>query len=249
MKRPSHPQKGSTRFQPSPPWTAEETRVLDQHVRMVLEGKLASPRQAVKFCLPLLDRIRMERSTGYVRTWEATYRALLQRIPKRFRHRYRRPPSWTPAEMRVVDRCSQAVADGKYESAAAAAEACFFELERVWRRAQKAGDTGSIRRSRTATYGRLRERVREMGIRADWSHSSPEERKVVMEWVERYWQTREVKPPFFIVDLADLLRAELKQRGYERSPGFCERALARRIRLSRRARELARAETPAARLT
>ena len=62
---------------PGPPWSREELRVLDQHVKLVLTGKMPSPRQVVESCLPELERIRKEARSGHVRTWEATYRALL----------------------------------------------------------------------------------------------------------------------------------------------------------------------------
>ena len=38
---------------------------------------------------------------------------------------------------------------------------------------------------------------------------------------------------WYIMDLADLMRTELKYKGFNRGQGFCERTLARRIRLSR----------------
>jgi hypothetical protein len=75
-----------------------------------------------------------------------------------------------------------------------------------------------------------------LGVKPAWSHSSPTERKIVFEWVERYWRTRDVRPTWYIIDLADLMRTELEQKGFHRDQGFCERVLARRIRLSRRGR-------------
>jgi hypothetical protein len=220
-------------LQPGPPWTETELRVLDRHVRLVLDGRLPSPRQAVESCLPELERIRKNAHSGHVRTWEATYRALLLRIPPRFRQRYRRPPSWTPAEMRLVNRYAQAVADGKYACAGDAAEACVPLLAELRRRSEGPRPCAPVRRSRTSTYGRIRVRVRELGVLAAWSHSTPVEKKVILEWTERYWRTRGVKPPWCVMDLADLMRTELKHKGFDRSQGFCERALARRIRLSR----------------
>jgi len=219
---------------PSPPWSAAELRVLDRQVKLVLAGRLPSPRQAVESCLPDLERIREATNSGHVRTWEATYRALLERIPPRFRQRYRRPPSWTPAEMRIVNRYAQAVADGKYASAGDAAEACVAPLAALRRRLEGPRPCAPVRRSQTSTYGRIRARARELGVRPAWSHASPVEKKVVLEWTERYWRTRDVKPPWYIMDLADLMRTELQHKGFERSQGFCERALARRIRLTRR---------------
>ncbi len=219
---------------PGPPWSREELRVLDQHVKLVLTGKMPSPRQVVESCLPELERIRKEARSGHVRTWEATYRALLLRIPPRFRQRYRRPPSWTPAEMRIVNRYAQAVADGKYAGAGEAADACVPLLAELRRRSEGPQPCAPVRRSRTSTYGRIRVRVRELGVQAAWSHASPVEKRVVLEWTERYWRTRDVKPPWYIMDLADLMRTELKHKGFDRDAGFCERALARRIRLTRR---------------
>jgi hypothetical protein len=223
-------------LRPGPPWTDAEFRVLDRHVRMVLDGRLPSPRQAVSACLPLLERIREGIHRGHIRTWEATYRALLERIPPRFRARYRRPPSWTRAEMRVVDRYAHAVAEGKYTSAGAAAEACVPLLADLRRRTEGPRARDPIRRSRNSTYGRIRARVRELGVPPAWRHSNPVERRVVLEWVDRYWRTRDAKPPWYIMDLADLMRTELKYKGFDRPLEFCERALARRIRLSRRHR-------------
>lgn len=222
---------------PGPPWTKAELRVLDRRVQLVLAGKLPSPRHAVSSCLPDLERIREDTHSGHIRTWEATYRALLLRIPPRFRQRYRRPPSWTPAELRIVNRYAQAVADGKYACAGDAADACVPLLAELRRRAEGPRPCAPVRRSRTSTYGRIRVRVRELGILAAWSHAGPVEKKVVLEWTERYWRTRDVKPPWYIMDLADLMRAELQHKGFDRSQGFCERALARRIRLSRRQHE------------
>ena len=218
---------------PGPPWSKAELRVLDRHVQFVLAGKVSSPRQVVASCLPELERTREETHSGHIRTWEATYRALLQRIPPRFRQRYRRPPSWTPAEMRIVNRYAQAVADGKYACASDAAEACVPLLAELRRRIEGPRPCAPVRRSQTSTYGRIRIRTRELGVRPAWTHSSPVEKKVVLEWTERYWQTRDVKPPWYIMDLADLMRTELKYKGFNRGQGFCERTLARRIRLSR----------------
>jgi hypothetical protein len=223
-------------MRPGPPWTKAELAVLDRQVHLVLDGKLPSPRQAVSACLTDLERIRTEMHRGHVRTWEATYRALLERIPARFRSRYRRPPSWTSAEMRIVNRYAQAVADGKYASAGEAAEACVAPLAELRRRLEGPKPCAPVRRSQTSTYGRIRARTRELGVHPAWSHSNPVERKIVLEWTERYWRTRDVKPPWYIMDLADLMRTELKLKGFDRDQGFCERALARRIRLSRRHR-------------
>jgi len=222
-----------------PPWTAAELRVLDRHVRLVLAGRLPSPRQAVACCLPELERVRQQARRGHVRTWEATYRALLERIPPRFRQRYRRPPSWMAAEMRIVNRYAQAVADGKYPSAGEAAAACVVPLAELRRRIEGPQPCAPIRRSQSSTYGRIRARVRELGVPPTWTHSSPLERQVALEWTERYWRTRGVKPPWYIMDLADLMRTELKHKGFDRTQGFCERVLARRIRLSRRQRAAA----------
>ena len=234
MKR-STPQKQTPGvLLPAPPWTKAELRVLDRHVRLVLAGKLHSPRHAVSFCLPDLERIRKDMHRNHIRTWEATYRALLQRIPARFRSRYRRPPSWTRAEMRIVNRFAQAVADGKYASAGDAADACVTRLAEFRRRLEGPRPCAPIRRSRDSAYGRIRARTRELGVRPAWSHSNPVERKVILEWTERYWRTRDVKPPWYIMDLADLMRTELQHKGFDRDQGFCERALARRVRLSRR---------------
>jgi len=221
-------------IQPGPLWTEAELRVLDRQVKLVLAGRLPSPRQAVSPCLPDLERIGKTAHSGHVRTWEATYRALLGRIPPRFRQRYRRPPSWTPAEMRIVNRYAQAVADGKYASAGDAAEACVKSLAELRCRLEGPRPCAPVRRSQTSTYGRIRTRARELGVCPAWSHASPVEKQVVLEWTERYWRTRDAKPPWYIMDLADLMRAELQYKGFERSQGFCERALARRIRLTRR---------------
>jgi hypothetical protein len=234
MKRSTPSPKPPSVHKPGPPWTKEELRVLDRYVRLVLDGKLPSPRQAVSSCLPELERVREKLHSGHVRTWEATYRALLQRIPPRFRQRYRRPPSWTPAEMRIVNRYAQAVADGKYASAGDAAEACVAPLAELRRRLEGPRPCAPVRRSQTSTYGRIRIRACELGVRPAWTHSSPVEKKVVLEWTERYWRTRDVKPPWYIMDLADLMRTELQNKGFDRTQGFCERALARRIRLTRR---------------
>jgi hypothetical protein len=233
LKRSTSRKKTPGVLHPGPPWTKAELRELDRRVQLVLAGKLPSPRQAVDSCMPDLERIREETHSGHVRTWEATYRALLERIPPRSRQRYRRPPSWTPAEMRIVNRYAQAVADGRYASASDAAEACVPLLAELRRRTEGARPSAPVRRSRTSTYGRIRVRVRELGVQAKWSHASPAEKKVVLEWTERYWRTRDVKPPWCIMDLADLMRTELQHKGFERSQGFCERALARRIRLTR----------------
>jgi hypothetical protein len=234
MKKSTPSPKRPAVQKPGPPWTKAEFRVLDRCVQLVLAGKLPSPRHAVSSCLPDLERIRQDTHCGHVRTWEATYRALLQRIPPRFRQRYRRPPSWTPAEMRIVNRYAQAVADGKYACASDAAEACVPQLAELRRRLEGPRPCAPVRRSQTSTYGRIRVRARELGVRPAWSHSSPVEKQVVLEWTERYWRTRDVKPPWYIMDLADLMKAELQYKGFERSQGFCERALARRIRLTRR---------------
>ncbi len=239
MKRSTPHRKTLGVLHPAPPWTDAELRVLDRRVRLVLAGKLPSPRHAVASCLPDLERIRENTHGGHIRTWEATYRALLGRIPPRFRSRYRRPPSWTPAEMRIVNRYAQAVADGKYASAGDAAEACVTPLAELRRRLEGPRPCAPVRRSQASTYGRIRVRARELGVRPAWSHSSTVEKKVVLEWVERYWRTRDVKPPWYIIDLADLMRTELRHKGFERSQGFCERALARRIRLSRQQRAAA----------
>ena len=223
-------------LQPGPPWTKAELRVLDRHVRLVLAQRLPSPRQAVASCLPDLARIRERTHSGHLRTWEATYRALLARIPRRFRSRYRRPPSWTPAEMRIVNRYAQAVADGRYKSAGDATAACVKRLAELRRRLEGPQPCAQFRRSPASTYARIRTRTRELGVRPAWTHSNPVEKRIVLEWTERYWRTRNVKPPWYIVDLADLMRTELRHRGFDRDQGFCERALARRIRLSRRDR-------------
>ena len=233
MNRSTPHKKTSDVLRPGPPWTREELRVLDGRVKLVLAGKLPSPRQAVSSCMPELERIRKEMRRSHVRTWEATYRALLERIPPRFRSRYRRPPSWTPAEMRIVNRYAQAVADGKYASAGDAAAACVAPLAELRRRIEGPQPCAPVRRSQTSTYGRIRVRTRELGVRPAWTHSSPVEKKIVLEWTERYWRTRDVKPPWYVMDLADLMRTELQHKGFERSQGFCERALARRIRLTR----------------
>ena len=234
MKR-STPHKNTPAVpQPAPAWSDAELRVLDRHVQLVLAGKLASPRRAATSCLPDLERIRESTRSGHTRTWEATYRALLGRIPPRFRSRYRRPPSWTPAEMRIVNRYARAVADGKYKNAADAAAACTTPLAELRRRLEGPRPCAPVRRSQASIYGRMRAQARALGARAAWSHSSPAERKVVLQWVERYWRTRDVKPTWYIIDLADLMRTELEHKGFRRDTGFCERALARRIRLSRR---------------
>ena len=234
MKKSTSQRKTPGALYPAPLWTDAELRVLDRGVRLVLAGKLPSPRHAVASCLPDLERIREHAHDGHVRTWEATYRALLGRIPPRFRQRYRRPPSWTPAEMRIVNRYAQAVADGKYASAGDAAEACVKSLAELRCRLEGPRPCAPVRRSQTSTYGRIRTRARELGVCPAWSHASPVEKQVVLEWTERYWRTRDSKPPWYIMDLADLMRAEFQHKGFERSQGFCERALARRIRLTRR---------------
>ncbi len=236
MKR-STPDRLQTRvLQPGPLWTKEELRVLDRCVRLILAGRLPSPRQAVTTCLPELLRIRDRNHSGHTRTWEATYRALLQRIPPRYRSRYRRPPSWTPAEMRIVDRYARAVAAGRYASAGEAAEACVAPLAELRRRIEGPRPFVRIRRSQASAYARIRARTRELGISPAWSHCSPVEKQVVLDWTERYWRTRSAMPPWYIIDLADLMRTELRHKGFDRDLGFCERALARRIRLSRRKR-------------
>jgi hypothetical protein len=237
MKRSTPSPQPPSVQKPGPPWTKAEFRVLDQRVRLVLAGKLPSPRHAVESCLPELERIREETHGGHIRTWEATYRALLLRIPPRFRQRYRRPPRWTPAELRIVNRYAQAVADGRYAGASDAAKACVPFLAELRRRLEGPRPCAPVRRSQTSTYGRIRIRVRELGVRPAWTHSSPVEKKVVLEWTERYWRTRNVKPPWYVMDLADLMRTELQHKGFDRSLGFCERALARRIRLTRREHE------------
>lgn len=226
-------------LQPAPPWTKAERGVLDRHVQLVIAGKLASPRHAATACLPELESIRRSTHSDHTRTWEATYRALLQRIPPRFRSRYRRPPSWTPAEQRIVDRYAQAVADGEYANAADAAKACLAPLARVRQQMEGPQHVAPVRRSLASTYGRIRDRARALGVRAAWSHSSPTERKIVLEWVERYWKTRDDRPTWYIIDLAELMTTELEHKGFHRDRGFCERVLARRIRLSRRARAAA----------
>lgn len=217
--------------------------MLDWHVQLVIAGKLASPRHAATACLPELEHIRRGTHSGHTRTWEATYRALLERIPPRFRSRYRRPPSWTPAEQRIVDRNARALAEGKYENAADAARACLAPLARIRRRMEGPRPSAPVRRSMASTYGRIRDLARALGVRAAWSHSSPTERKVVLEWVGRYWKTRDDRPTWYIIDLADLMMTELEHKGFHRDRGFCERVLARRIRLSRRAREAENSRT------
>jgi len=141
--------------------------------------------------------------------------------------------------MRIVNRYAQAVADGKYPSAGEAAAACVVPLAELRRRIEGPQPCAPIRRSQSSTYGRIRARVRELGVPPTWTHSSPLERQVALEWTERYWRTRGVKPPWYIMDLADLMRTELKHKGFDRTQGFCERVLARRIRLSRRQRAAA----------
>ena len=129
---------------------------------------------------------------------------------------------------------ARAVAEGKYKNAADAAAACITPLAELRRRLEGPRPCAPVRRSQTSIYGRMRAQARALGARAAWSHSSPAERKVVLQWVERYWRTRDVKPTWYIIDLADLMRTELEHKGFRRDTGFCERALARRIRLSRR---------------
>jgi hypothetical protein len=236
MKRSTSHKKTRGVLYPAPAWTDAELRVLDRHVQLVLAGKLASPRHATTSCLPDLERIRESTRSGHTRTWEATYRALLGRIPARFRSRYRRPPSWTPAEMRIMNRYAQAVAEGKYKNAADAAAACVTPLAELRRRQAGPRPCAPVRRSEASIYGQIRARARALGVRAAWSHSSPAERKIVFEWVERYWRTRDVSPTWYVTDLADLMRTELQHKGFHRDKGFCERTLARRIRLSRRQR-------------
>jgi len=236
MKRSTPDKKQARVLQPGPLWTKAELRVLDQHVKLILAGRLPSPRQAVALCLPDLARIRDKTNSGHTRTWEATYRALLQRIPPRFRSRFRRPPSWTAAEMRIVNRYAQAVADGRYASAGEAAEACVAPLAELRRRMEGPRPFARVRRSQASAYARLRARTRELGVRPAWSHCSSVEKQVVLDWTERYWRTRDAMPPWYIIDLADLMRTELRHKGFDRDLGFCERALARRIRLSRRQR-------------
>jgi hypothetical protein len=236
MKRSTSDNKQARVLQPGPLWTRAELRVLDRCVKLILAGRLPSPRQAVALCLPDLARIRDETHSGHTRTWEATYRALLQRIPPRFRSRFRRPPSWTAAEIRIVDSYARAVADGTYASAGEAAEACVAPLAELRRRIEGPRPFVRIRRSQASAYARIRARTRELGVRPSWSHCSPVEKQVVLDWTERYWRTRGAMPPWYIIDLADLMRTELRHKGFDRDLGFCERALARRIRLSRRRR-------------
>jgi len=230
---------------PAPAWTAAELKVLDKYVQLVIAGKLASPRHAATASLPELVQIRESTRSPHTRTWEATYRALLMRIPPRFRSRYRRPPSWTPAEQRIVDRGAQAVAEGKYKNAADAAKACLAPLARIRQRMEGPHHVAPVRRSLASIYGRIRDQARALGVKAAWSHSSPVERKIVLEWVDRYWQTRDDRPTWYIIDLAELMMTELESKGFHRDRGFCERVLARRIRLSRRARQAAAARSAA----
>ena len=152
-------------IQPGPLWTEAELRVLDRQVKLVLAGRLPSPRQAVSPCLPDLERIGKTAHSGHVRTWEATYRALLGRIPPRFRQRYRRPPSWTPAEMRIVNRYAQAVADGKYASAGDAAEACVKSLAELRCRLEKRGED-----SPEVVEQRLENAAMEMACRDEYAY-------------------------------------------------------------------------------
>ena len=224
-------------------WTEEEYEVLDQAIERVRKGEIPNPRRAAAACLSELERIRQaalranpRAHAGEPRTFLATYPQLLRRIPVAVRQRFGRRPDWSGREQAAAERYARAASRGEYPSPYAAAKACCTELEKLWRQGLGPGAPGVSPRTLQSVACRVLKLARALGVPSPWRKLDPAERAIVDLWVERYWRVQGANPPWCTVDLAVLMRDELRRRGYIRPARFCSNVLYAHVRKSRKER-------------
>lgn len=115
--------------------------------------------------------------------------------------------------------------EGKYKSLLLAAQPCYRDLARFWRRLARRVKPPLRRyagRTFDAVYQRVGLRAHEFGYRgAARRRWLPVERRIAAKWLKRYLAFRDSETPWSIVDTAESLQEDLATSGYQRTADAC----------------------------
>jgi hypothetical protein len=150
-------------------WRPEDDRVVERHARALVRGRHPHILAAARACRDELNRVSLhphrrlpgDRSGTYGRSLGAVRNRVLERV-----HALGLPVlrPWSRDEMRVIDRYVQALYEGRYRFARAAAAACARELGGTFSHSGRGGADRWRPRSAVAVHAVLSRRASGLGL-------------------------------------------------------------------------------------
>jgi hypothetical protein len=195
-------------------WSAAATRLVDRHVRRVLDGTCPTMHAAT---LAFLREAKGQRP-------RRTYRSVMWKMGERARLMGKEPEhiAWTPDEDRLLDRFIRAMVAGRLGTARSAARAFVDDPGRLG--CERTGEWP--RRTLDAAVHRVLNRTDERGpaTKRPWSAA---EQKLAGKWARSYQRNRRTGNFRALGDAAAGLRKDLQAAGYTRTHTSCLRLVLR----------------------
>lgn len=207
-------------------WSPQESRIVDRHIRALLEGRYRYVHEAVAACVAETRALHDRGVAGILpRPAAGVKRVIVERLRSLRLPRYR--GRLIAVEESTVERYARAVDQGRYQTWKQAARACLNELKS---KADARARRGPIKVNRVADRNLQTVHVRILGVahrlglrgprRVLWT---PAETRVCREWARWYGRNRRVRRLPMLLAAAMGLQEDLSMMGSNRGLGACRK--------------------------
>lgn len=223
------------RIQPRSTWSQEENKAVVRFAGLVVQGRYRGAPQAAQDCKAELDRIRACQGTRGSPLPDRT----LTNITGRLWHALARtdvPRAFTKptlAERQVIDHYVGLVLEHHYPTLSRAVPDCMAALDRLCAQTTGSASTRTGSAVQRMMLSRAYEIDRRQLSRRRWT---AEEDTLTARWARKYAQHRRGRLRMGLDTMAEMMKGDLRRRGYYRSPGACRTRISeeyRGVRFSR----------------